>query len=140
MGAFEPSPWMPVAVYTACVAAVVSVMIGLSLVLGQRRRDRATGRPYESGIVAHGTARVRMTSQFYLMAMLFVIFDLEAVFIFAWAVSARELGWVGFSAILIFIALLLLALVYLLRTGALSWGPAVRASLTEPGATGGGGS
>ena len=71
-------------------------MVGASFVLGQRHNDRATGKPYESGIVSEGSARLRMTSQFYLMAMLFVIFDLEAVFIFAWAVAVRELGWAGY--------------------------------------------
>jgi len=126
MGTVEPVSLWPVVAYAAAVAAVVLVMVGLSFVLGQRHRDRATDDPYESGIVSEGSARVRMTSQFYLMAMLFVIFDLEAVFIFAWAVVVRELGWVGYTAISVFIVLLLLALVYLWRLGALGWGPTRR--------------
>lgn len=118
----------PLGVYFACVVAVVAVMAGASSLLGQRHQDRATGEPYESGIVSEGTARLRLTAQFYLMAMLFVIFDLEAVFIFAWAVAVRELGWTGYIVISVFIALLLVALGYLWRVGALSWGPAGRAS------------
>jgi NADH-quinone oxidoreductase subunit A len=117
----------PLGVYFACVVAVVAVMVGASYLLGQRHQDRATGEPYESGIVSEGTARLRLTAQFYLMAMLFVIFDLEAVFIFAWAVAVRELGWTGYIVISVFIALLLVALLYLWRVGALSWGPAGRA-------------
>jgi NADH-quinone oxidoreductase subunit A len=113
----------PLGVYVACVVGVVSVMVGASFVLGQRHADRATGEPYESGIVSEGSARVRMTAQFYVMAMLFVIFDLEAVFIFAWAVAARDLGWTGYGVISMFIVLLLVALVYLVRIGALDWGP-----------------
>lgn len=116
----------PLGVYAICVVGVACVMVGVSHLLGQRHRDRATDEPYESGIVSEGSARLRMTSQFYLMAMLFVIFDLEAIFIFAWAVSVRELGWTGYAAILLFIVLLLLALVYLWRIGALGWGPTGR--------------
>jgi len=103
---------------------IVVTMVGLSFVLGQRHRDRATNEPYESGIVSEGSARLRLTAQFYLMAMFFVVFDLEAVFIFTWAVAVRELGWQGYLVISIFIGLLLVALAYLWRMGALNWGPA----------------
>ena len=128
----------PLGVYIACVAAVVSVMVGASYALGQRHADRATGQPYESGIVSEGSARIRMTSQFYLMAMLFVIFDLEAVFIFSWSVAARDLGWTGYGVISLFIGLLLIALVYLVRVGALSWGPIRSGSLPQPPTVNGG--
>jgi NADH-quinone oxidoreductase subunit A len=106
-------------------------MVGLSSVLGQRHRNRATGEPYESGIVSQGSARLRMTSQFYLMAILFVVFDLEAVFVFAWAVAVRELGWTGYAVISLFIVLLLIALIYLWREGALRWGPRIPNSIVE---------
>lgn len=125
----------PLAVYVAGVVGVVCVMVGASYFLGQRHHDRATGEPYESGIVSEGSARVRMTSQFYLMAMLFVIFDLEAVFIFAWAVAVRDLGWTGYAVISLFIVLLLVALIYLWRVGALSWGPARPDQPAEAGIT-----
>jgi NADH-quinone oxidoreductase subunit A len=111
------------AIYFLCVLGVVGFMIGASALLGQRHKDRATGEPYESGIVSAGTARLRFTSRFYLIAMLFVIFDLEAVFIFAWAVVVREAGWTGYFSILVFILLLGAALVYLWRVGALEGGP-----------------
>jgi NADH-quinone oxidoreductase subunit A len=135
VGTTDPMSLWPLGAYIVCVVGVVVVMVGASFALGQRHSDRATGQPYESGIVSEGTARLRMTSQFYLMAMLFVIFDLEAVFIFTWAVAARELGWVGYGAIVLFIALLLVALVYLWRMGALAWGPALPSAPNhrEPG-------
>jgi NADH-quinone oxidoreductase subunit A len=94
-------------------------MIGVSYLLGQRHQDRATGSPFESGIVSTGSARVRLSVKFYLVAMFFVIFDLEAVFIFAWAVSAREAGWPGYWEVLVFIAVLVAALWYIWRVGAL---------------------
>src|SRR5246500_4378673 len=111
----------PLAVYAGIVGFLVVAMLGLSYVLGQRHQDRATGSPYESGIVSTGSARVRFHARFYLVAMFFVIFDLEAVFIFAWAIAARETGWKGYAEVSLFIAILLAALAYLWRVGALDW-------------------
>jgi NADH-quinone oxidoreductase subunit A len=112
----------PLVVYAALVAALVAAMLGLSYVLGQRHHDRSTDFPYESGILSEGSARVRLSFKFYLVAMFFVIFDLEAIFIFAWAVAVRETGWTGYIEVSIFIAVLLAALAYLWRVGALDWG------------------
>jgi len=112
----------PLVVYFAAVIALVLFMIGLSYMLGQRHRERATDEPYESGVTSTGTARVRFDIKFYLVAMLFVIFDVEAVFIFAWAISLRESGWTGYVEMLIFIGILMVALAYLWRLGALDWG------------------
>ena len=77
-------------VYGAAVLAVVVVMLLVSALLGQRHKERTTDDPYESGIIPTGSARIRFDVKFYLMAVFFVIFDLEAVFIFAWAVAARR--------------------------------------------------
>jgi NADH-quinone oxidoreductase subunit A len=112
----------PLGVYAALVAILVGAMLGLSYVLGQRHHDRSTDYPYESGILSEGSARVRLSAKFYLVAMFFVIFDLEAVFIFAWAVAVRETGWIGYAEVSIFIFVLLVALAYLWRVGALDWG------------------
>ena len=116
----------PLAVYFAAVIIIVTCMITLSYVLGERHRDKQTNEPYESGIRSTGTARVRFDIKFYLIAMFFVIFDLEAVFIFAWAVSIREAGWPGYTEMLLFISVLVAALVYLWRLRALEWGKFVR--------------
>ena len=111
----------PLGVYLVIVVMLVVAMLGLSFVLGQRHHDRATGTPYESGILSQGSARVRLSAKFYLVAMFFVIFDLEAVFIFAWAIAVRETGWTGYAEATGFIAVLLATLVYLWRVGALDW-------------------
>lgn len=116
----------PFLVYTAGVIAVVVGMLGLSYVLGERHRERSTGDPYESGNIPTGSARLRVPVKYYLVAVLFVIFDLEAVFLFAWAIAVREAGWAGFAEATVFIAVLLVGLVYLWRQGALDWAPARR--------------
>ena len=112
----------PLAVYVAIVGMLVVAMLSLSFVLGERHQDRATGSPYESGILSEGSARVRFSAKFYLVAMFFVIFDLEAVFLFAWAVAVRETGWTGYAEVLLFIMVLFVTLAYLWRVGALDWG------------------
>ena len=111
----------PLAVYLVIITGLVAAMLGLSFVLGQRHDNRQTGSPYESGILSQGSARVRLSAKFYLVAMLFVIFDLEAVFIFAWAIVVREAGWAGYSEALVFITVLIATLFYLWRVGALDW-------------------
>ena len=111
----------PLAVYTILVGLLVMAMLSMSFVLGQRHHDRATGSPYESGILSEGSARVRFSAKFYLISMFFVIFDLEAVFLFAWAVAVRETGWAGYAEALLFIMVLLATLAYLWRVGALDW-------------------
>ncbi len=126
------TPW-PLAVYFVAVIALVGIMIGLAHVLGERHRDRATGEPYESGIVSTGSARIRFSAHFYLVAMFFVVFDLEAVFLFAWAVAAPELGWPGYIEVLVFVGILLAALIYLWKVGALEWGTARRVKTRAKG-------
>lgn len=107
--------------YAAAVFAVVGVMLGLSFVLGQRKSAHSKNLPFESGIVSVGSAQFRTTIHFYLPAILFILFDLEVVFLFAWALVVREAGWAGFIEISIFISVLLIALFYLWRIGALDW-------------------
>lgn len=111
----------PLVLYFVLVLALVSGMLLVSYVLGQRHRDRATGVPYEAGIESEGSAHARQTAKFYMIAMFFVVFDLEAVFLFSWAVAARELGWSGYCEAAIFTAILLAALLYLARVRALNW-------------------
>jgi len=111
----------PIVIYSALVVFLVAAMLAVSYVLGERHEQPATSQPYEGGIVSQGSARLRISANFYLIAMLFVIFDLEAVFIFAWAVAARESGWAGYAEMMIFLGILALALFYLWRTGALDW-------------------
>lgn len=111
----------PFIFYFAVVLLLVAVMLGLSYVLGQKHQQPATGAPYEGGILSEGSARVRLSVRFYLVAMLFVIFDVESVFLFIWAVSARSLGWPAFWEATVFTGILLAVLLYLWRAGALDW-------------------
>ena len=131
-----PAAW-PLLVYSLAVMALISAIVAISSVLGQRHRERATDIPYESGMMPTGSARLRISAEFYLVAMFFVIFDLESIFIFAWAVAARELGWAGYAALVVFAAVLMAALAYLWRSGALNWGAAVPRSRPLRGAKGG---
>ena len=124
----------PLAVYFAGVIFLVGIgMLGLSCFLGQRHKDRATDEPYESGILSQGTARIRLSAKFYHVAIFFVVFDLEAVFIFAWAVAIRELGWMGYIEAIIFIGVLFAGLGYLWRLGALDWGSRPRIQTDRKG-------
>ncbi len=111
----------PLAVYFLAAVALAAVMLLLSHVLGPRHREEATGRPYESGILPTGSAWIRFDVKYYLIAMFFVIFDVEAVFIFAWAIALREAGWTGYVEMLVFTGILLAALFYVWRLGALEW-------------------
>ena len=113
------TPIWPLAVYAGLVALVVGAMLGISALLGQRHSERATGEPYESGIPPTGSARLRFGSRFWVVAILFVIFDLEAMFVIAWATAAREVGWAGYLGLLGFLLALVVALVYEWRMGAL---------------------
>lgn len=131
MSEAETALW-PFVVYFVAVLLLVATMLGLSYVLGQRRANKATNMPFESGVLSVGSPQVQLSVEFYLVAIFFVIFDLETVFIFAWAVAFFELGWEGFIAVLLFIVILGVALVYELSTGALEWGIKVRAGSQHP--------
>ena len=112
----------PILVYGAIVLSLVCIMLGLSFVLGEKHNERATGEPYEGGIVSAGSARLRFSSQFYLIAMLFVIFDVETIFIVSWAIAFQELGWYGYVGVMVFVILLFVVLIYEWRNGALDFG------------------
>lgn len=111
----------PLILFLVLLIGLIGAMLAGPYFLGSRRNARATGQPYECGIVPVGSAHFRVPIPFYLFAIFFVIFDLEAVFLFAWAIAVREVGWAGLIEALVFIAILLVALVYLWRLGALDW-------------------
>lgn len=119
----------PLVVYFAAVIALVLTMLVLSWLLGQQRANASTNDPFESGVVSVGGAQARISVDFYLIAIFFVIFDLETVFIFAWAIAFFELGWQGYFAILVFVFILVIALIYEWRSGALEWGVKTRTGL-----------
>ncbi len=111
----------PLVLYALLAIGLAAAMVGLSYFLGERHRESATDQQYESGIAATGPPRVRLSAHFYLVAIFFVIFDLEVVFFLAWGVAARALGWAGYVGILVFALILVAGLVYEWRAGALDW-------------------
>lgn len=111
------------AIFLLGVIGLCAFMLGISSLLGSKAWGRSKNEPFESGMLPVGSARLRLSAKFYLVAMLFVIFDVEALFLFAWSVSVRESGWAGLIEATVFIAILLAGLVYLWRIGALDWAP-----------------
>jgi len=111
----------PLIIFFGAVVAVTGIMLGGAYLLGQRHHAKAADEPFESGIVPVGDVHIRFSVQFYLLAIFFVIFDMESVFLFAWAVALQESGWPGFIEALIFIGVLIVALIYLWLIGALDW-------------------
>ena len=111
------------AVFLIGAIGLCGLMLLGAFFLGGRARARAKNVPYESGIDSVGSARMRLSAKFYLVAMFFVIFDVEALYLYAWSISIRESGWVGFIEATIFILVLLAGLVDLVRIGALDWTP-----------------
>jgi len=125
----DSSLW-PIALYFISVLVLVIGILIVSALLGEKSEmSRATGEPFESGVVHIGSAQIPVSVEFYLIAMFFVIFDLETVFIFAWAVAFHELSVFGFLAISVFIFILVIALIYEWKSGALDWGVKVRKDL-----------
>ncbi len=110
-------------IYAFLVVTIPAGTLLLSWILGSKDPDTPLTVPFESGIEVTDSARMRFPSRFYLVAMFFVIFDLEVVFIFTWAIAFRDLGWVGYVAVLIFVLILGVVLLYEWRTGALDFGP-----------------
>lgn len=115
--------YWPFLLYGAFILILMILIISLSYFLGQRHNARAMGQPYESGILETGSARLHFSAQFYLVAMMFVIFDVEVVFIVLWALAFEELGWQGYLGICVFIGLLFAVLIYEWSIGALDFGP-----------------
>jgi NADH-quinone oxidoreductase subunit A len=115
--------WLPFLIYGAFALIIPATMIYASFAFAQRpaRRTRARAIPFESGVSAGPPQTQRFTISFYLTAMLFIVFDIEIVFLYPLAVILHELAWFGFLEFLFFIAILVVAYVYVWRKGALEW-------------------
>ena len=109
--------------YVIAVFGICAIMLIGSALLGGKIQARARNEPFESGVVSASPERLRLSAKFYLVAMFFVIFDVEALFLYAYAVSAKEVGWMGWIEVAVFIFILTASLVYLARIGALDWTP-----------------
>lgn len=120
MSAFN---WSAIAFILAAIGLVIFMLV-VPRLLGGRSQGSQKEEIFEAGVVGSGNARIRLSAKFYLVAIFFVIFDLEALYLYAYAVSVRETGWLGFATAATFIIDLLIGLVYALSLGALNWSPA----------------
>ena len=116
-----PDTYFPVLVQMVIAVVIAAALVAISFLLGKRVRNRVKDSPYESGIAPTGSARERFSVKFYLVAIVFILFDIEAVFLYPWAVVYRELKLFGFFEMLIFVVLVLSGFFYIWRKGALDW-------------------
>jgi len=114
---------LALSLYTLAAITLVGLLLLLARFLGQRSHSVVKGEPYESGVTPSGEARLTEPVPFYLVAIFFIVFDVEAVFIVTWAVAWDLLGWAGYLQIVFFITMLFAGLAYLWKTGGLDWGP-----------------
>jgi NADH-quinone oxidoreductase subunit A len=118
--------YLPLLIHILAASVVASAIVLLSWLLGKRRPTRAKLSPYECGMTPVGDARERVSVKFYLVAMLFILFDVEAVFLYPWAVILRDLKMFGFFEMLVYIAVILVGFFYVWKKGVLDWGKTSR--------------
>jgi len=123
--------WLSVLIMIALGAGFALVSVVLSSLFGPRKPSPEKSAPYECGMPAVGDARERQSVKFYLVAMIFLLFDIEVAFLYPWAMALRDLGWAGFVQVVLFMALLLAGYIYVWRKGALDWGSDKNAAATE---------
>ena len=116
-----PEIYFPVLIQVLVAVGLAAGLIGASTLLGKRARSPLKDTPYESGMAPIGSARERFSVKFYLVAMLFIVFDIEAIFLYPWAVVYRELKMFGFIEMLVFVVLILSGFFYIWKKGALDW-------------------
>lgn len=122
MSAITPYDWAIIA-FVIGVTFLCVFMLTVPQLLGGKAWGRAKQEQFESGIVGAGGARIRLSAKFYLVAIFFVIFDIEALYLYAWSTSVREVGWFGFTTVALFVIELLIGLAYAFSIGALNWSP-----------------
>ncbi len=130
------SPWEPgflsLAVYGAMVFILVGLLLFLSAWVGKKHPSADKAKPYESGINPTGSARYLFSVPFYLIATFFLIFDVETIYIFSWAIAAGPLGWEGWLQMSFFIVILLISLFYIWEKGGLDWGRTIPKNPDSP--------
>ena len=120
--------WLSILIMIALGAGFALMSILLSALLGPRKPTAEKSAPYECGMPPVGDARERQSVKFYLVAMIFLVFDIEVAFLYPWAMALRDLGWAGLVQIVLFMTLLLAGYVYVWRKGAFDWGVPRRAA------------
>jgi NADH-quinone oxidoreductase subunit A len=114
--------WLSILLMIALGAGFALTSVVLSGFLGPRKPSPEKSAPYECGMPPVGDARERQSVKFYLVAMIFLLFDIEVAFLYPWAMALRDLGWAGFLQVVLFMTLLLFGYIYVWRKGALDWG------------------
>jgi NADH-quinone oxidoreductase subunit A len=135
MPASYSETYLPVLVQLILAVGVAAALVTLGAVLGQKVRNRAKDTPYECGVEPVGSAQERFSVKFYLVAMLFILFDIEAIFLYPWAVVFRELKMFAFVEMLLFIVLVLAGFFYIWKKGVLDWTQEERPEKTEAAPT-----
>ena len=124
------SPWLPgafsLAIFVLAILLLMGIMLSMTSWLGEKRAGPNKQRPYESGIIPSGSARLRYPVPFFMVAIFFLLFDVEGAFILSWSVACKSLGWVGWCQMALFVFILLLGLVYIWVKGGLDWYPKKR--------------
>lgn len=123
--------YFPVLVQIVIAIAIAAGLIGVSFLLGKKVKDKVKESPYECGIAPTGSARDRFSVKFYLVAIVFILFDIEAVFLYPWAVVYRQLKLFGFFEMLVFIVLVLAGFFYIWKKGALDWTTEAPSQMTK---------
>jgi NADH-quinone oxidoreductase subunit A len=113
--------YLPLLIYLLIVVGLIGLIVGLSEFIGKKIHFPSKDIPYECGMDPIGDARHRYTVRFYVIAMFFIVFDIEIIFLYPWAVIFKPLGWFGFVEMLVFIAILAVGLIYVWGKGALEW-------------------
>ena len=127
--------WLSILIMIVLGALFALISIVLSSLLGPRKPTPEKSAPYECGMPPVGDARERQSVKFYLVAMIFLLFDIEVAFLYPWAMALRDLGWSGFVQVVFFVALLLAGYVYVWHKGALDWGNEATEALRKRGHT-----
>ncbi len=126
------SLWEPgilsLTIFSVLILIFVASQLFVAHWLGEKKKSTEKSRAYESGVIPTGTARLRYPVPFYMVAIFFLLFDVEAAFIFSWAIAFKELGWAGWLQISFFIIVLILGLIYIWNKGGLEWGPKAKKS------------
>jgi NADH-quinone oxidoreductase subunit A len=113
--------YLPIGIQLLFAGAFVFLVLGMTHLLGPKRNTEEKLQNFESGIEAVGNARQPMAIKYFLIAILFVLFDVEVIFFYPYAVNFRELGWSGFGEVLLFVAFFLVGFIYIIKKGALQW-------------------
>jgi NADH-quinone oxidoreductase subunit A len=116
-----PEAYLPILATLLVASAFAVIALGVSALLGPKRANPAKNAPYESGILPYGDARRRLPIQFYVIAVLFILFDVEVILMYPWAVSVRKLGLFGLAEMAVFVVILLVGFVFAWKNDAFKW-------------------